>query len=176
MIPDGFTSELELHWLEEQALKHHAIVEIGCWIGRSTWALAHTPGYVLSIDNWIGNDHSFLPTDIHDLPDGGLPKFAENMAGQIEAGKVIPLRMISQLAARLFPVPCFDMVFIDGDHRFGAVWADITEWQSKLLKGALLCGHNYEPCWKDDVMRVVDELVPDRQLVSGTSLWWKEMP
>jgi hypothetical protein len=174
MIPDGFTSELDLQWLEQQALTHTAIVEIGCWIGRSTSVLAKTSGFVLCIDDWQGTDHGFMPTDIHNLPDGGLPAFAENMKDKL--GKVIPFRLPSQQAATLFPLPCFDMVFIDGDHRYRSVWYDIIRWTRLLKKGGLLCGHNYEDCWKKDVVRAVDELIPDRQLVPNTSLWWKVMP
>jgi hypothetical protein len=176
MIPDGFTSDAELAWLRVQAAQHSAIVEIGCWIGRSTWALSKTPGFVLCVDDWAGDGHGFLPTDISDFspfPNGGLDAFASNMADKM--GKVIPLRMKSQDAADLFPIPCFDMVWIDGDHRYGWAREDIQKWTWTLKKGGLLCGHNYEECWKDDVMRVVDELVPDRQLVPGTSIWWKEL-
>lgn len=173
MIPDGFTSELELQWLREQARTRHAIVEIGCWIGRSTSALVETPGFVLCVDNWKGK-YGFMPTDLHNLPGGGFPAFVTNMADQL--GKVIPLRMRSQEAAALFPVPCFDMIFIDGDHRYDSVRADIIMWEQNLKSGGLLCGHNYEPCWKDDVVRAVDELVPDRRLVPNTSIWWKVTP
>ena len=171
MIPDGFTSELDLAWLKEQALTHHAIVEIGCWIGRSTWALAHTSGFVLCVDDWGNTEHGFMPTDIHNLPDGGLQDFANNMADKM--GKVIPLRLRSQEAAKLFPLPCFDMIFIDGDHRYESVCEDIAQWSWLLKPNGLLCGHNYEDCWKADVVRAVDELVPDRSLVEGTSIWWK---
>ena len=173
MIPDGFTSELDLKWLEEQALTHTAIVEIGCWIGRSTSALAKTPGFVLCVDDWADTPYGFMPTDIHNLPDGGFPAFAENMSSLM--GKVVPLRMRSQEAYKLFPTPCFDMVFIDGDHRYESVTEDILMWDSLLKKGGLLCGHNYEDCWKNDVVRAVDELVPQRNLVPGTSIWWTVM-
>ncbi len=178
MIPDGFTSELELAWLEEQALKHYAIVEIGCWIGRSTSALSATSGFVLCVDDWAGKGAGFLPTDItldgfKKFPSGGREHFAKNMANKM--GKVIPLQMRSQEAAELFPIPCFDMVFIDGDHQYKSVYLDILRWEELLLDGGLLCGHNYEDCWKNDVVRAVDELVPDRSLVSGTTIWYKEL-
>lgn len=173
MIP-GFTSELELEWLEQQAFVYEAIVEIGCWVGRSTSALAKTSGFVLCIDDWAGTGHGFLPTDIPEgfknFPNGGLYDFAKNMKPLM--GKVIPLRMRSQEAAKLFPLACFDMVFIDGDHRYESVYEDIRSWHGLLKIGGLLCGHNYELCWKDDVVRAVDELIPNRKLVKDTTIWW----
>lgn len=175
MIPDGFTSDVELAWLQNQALSHRAIVEIGCWVGRSTWALSQTNGFVLCVDDWAATGHGFLKTDISDFspfPDGGFMHFYGNMVDKM--GKVIPLRMKSQDAAHLFPVACFDMVFIDGDHRYESVFEDIAKWRELIKVGGLLCGHNYEPCWKDDVVKAVDKLVPDRQLVPGTSIWYKE--
>lgn len=173
MIPDGFTSELELQWLRDQAKSRYAIVEIGCWIGRSTSALASTPGFVLCIDDWSGTNRGFMPTDVHNLPNGGFDEFVSNMGNLGLMGKVIPLRANSQWVSILFPTPCFDMIFIDGDHKYGSVYIDISFWNKTLKSGGLLCGHNYEPCWKDDVVRAVDELVPERKLVPDTSIWWK---
>ena len=171
MIP-ALMSDLELQWLEKQALEHSAIVEIGCWLGGSTQVLANTHGFVLCVDDWSGTERGFLPTDVDmtKYPDGGFVDFCKNM--KILLGKVIPLRMKSQKAFTLFPAPCFDMVFIDGDHKYDSVWLDIYNWRRLLKPDGLLCGHNYEDCWKDDVVRAVDELVPNKNIVPGTSIWW----
>lgn len=54
----------------------------------------------------------------------------------------------------------FDFVFIDGDHRYAGVTADIALWQHKVREGGLLCGHDYSSPNKNyKVTQAVDEFV-----------------
>lgn len=75
-------------------------------------------------------------------------------------------------AAKLFTdVGCkFDMVWIDGDHRYESVKADLLAWTPLLVPDGLLCGHDraYHP-----VERAVRELVGPVSFDHG--IWYKEM-
>lgn len=57
-----------------------------------------------------------------------------------------------------------DFIYLDGDHRYAAVRADIEAWWPKLSDRGMLAGHDYS----DDlpgVQQAVDEFARDRGLV-----------
>jgi hypothetical protein len=62
-------------------------------------------------------------------------------------------------AARQIADHSLDFAFIDADHSYAAVAADIAAWQPKLKPGGWLCGHDYHGIdgieW--GVKRAVDE-------------------
>ena len=47
-----------------------------------------------------------------------------------------------------------DCVFVDGDHSYGAVLADLSFWWTKVRTGGQLLGDDY---WMPDVQRAVDQ-------------------
>lgn len=66
----------------------------------------------------------------------------------------------------------FDFVFIDAAHDYESVKADIQAWMPKVKEGGILAGHDYCEAWPG-VKKVVDELLPNRQL--NKSVWWIRM-
>lgn len=167
----GWMTHDELKWLASQAETHTEIVEIGSWMGRSARTLAeNTRGRVLCVDTWHGSEEHIaeLGGDCGDrLWDG----FRFNMLG---CDNIHALRERSPDAIRSLPPDMmFDMIFIDGDHAYEAVAADIREWSRKLAPGGILCGHDYTEGW-EGVRRAVDELLPGRKVVEGTSIWYVE--
>lgn len=70
-----------------------------------------------------------------------------------------------------------DFVFIDADHTYSAVKADIQAWAPKIKGGGLLCGHDYgtSPGSPEGVKRAVDDYCRSegRTLTTGEgSVWW----
>ena len=69
-----------------------------------------------------------------------------------------------------------DFVFLDADHTYEAVKADISAWIPKIKKNGLLCGHDYAhpnfPAW--GVKRAVDEFCNDNgyKLELGDDYTW----
>ena len=63
-------------------------------------------------------------------------------------------RKTSIEAAQSFADGFFDLIFIDGDHTYDAVKADLAAWWPKLKIGGIFCGDDY--VWPD-VKRAVDE-------------------
>ncbi len=171
LLIDGWMSTAELIWLAEQARQHRRIVEVGSWLGRSAVALAdNCPGWVYCVDLWDGN---LAPG----ISGGGwtaeacYEAFSHNMGGRIN---VIPLQMSSlQAASWAFPLLPFDMIFLDADHSYEAVKADIQAWRPLLVPGGLLCGHDFSEEF-DGVRRAVRELLPNYHLGPGWLWYWKE--
>ena len=51
--------------------------------------------------------------------------------------------MPSLAAATLFPNDSLDFVFIDADHAYDAVRADVTAWRPNVKVGGTLAGHDW---------------------------------
>ena len=67
------------------------------------------------------------------------------------------LRMDTVAAARLFEDEHFDFVFIDADHSYESVKADIGAWAPKVRMNGSLLGHDYSPKFPG-VVKAVNEL------------------
>lgn len=70
-----------------------------------------------------------------------------------------------------------DFIFIDADHTYSAVNADIQAWAPKIKVGGLLCGHDYgtSPSSPEGVKRAVDDYCrsQDRTINTGEgAVWW----
>ena len=132
-------------------------VEIGAWLGKST---AYMGVEILNsgkqirfdvVDTWQGSEgeldawHSLAKQeDIFQL-------FTKNT--QAVAAVVSPVRSSSVEAAKSYPDGSIDFIFIDANHSYEFVKADIAAWYPKLKKGGYIGGHDYN--W-ESVKRAVD--------------------
>jgi SAM-dependent methyltransferase len=77
-------------------------------------------------------------------------------------------RMLGEEAAAKIPDGTLDFVYIDAQHHYEAVKADMALWYSKVKPGGLLAGHDYMdgsfPFGEFGVKSAVDEFVRERQL------------
>jgi precorrin-6B methylase 2 len=143
---EGWTHKEELWWLNHVAKSMENIVEIGCWKGRSSHALlSGCKGTVYCIDNFKGNPDERETTHKEAQEKDISIEFMENV-GHFPNMKLF--KMDSVEAASKFSDNSVDMVFIDGDHSYQAVYNDIMAWYPKCRK--LLCGHdlNLDSVWK----------------------------
>lgn len=67
------------------------------------------------------------------------------------------LRMSTVDAATHFPKEYFDFCFIDADHTYEGVKADIEAWLPKIRKGGWMMGHDYNQTDFPGVVRAVRE-------------------
>jgi MMP 1-O-methyltransferase len=172
MIP-GWMGRGPRQWLAEQAARHRRIVEVGVWMGRSTAILAHhTPGTVWAVDHWQGTPHD--PEQHALYPDAARAELAfhENLGTHIMAGKVRVVDLPSLDAARFLAhtESRFDFVFIDADHSYEAVSADIDAWLPLVADGGLLAGHDYKPNYPG-VMQAVDDAFAHESIIGPGSIW-----
>lgn len=66
------------------------------------------------------------------------------------------------------------LVFIDGDHEYGAVRDDLKVWHSKLRSNGVLAGHDYS-LFRPGVIRAVHEFAADVGLpvwLGPDHMWW----
>jgi predicted O-methyltransferase YrrM len=159
---EGFMTEVCLQWLSKTAQTMAGILEVGSHYGRSTHALlSGCRGQVIAVDPWQGTTREGKPRQ------QVFEQFIRNVGYFPNLGV---LRMPSSAAARLFRGQSFDMVFIDGNHAYDYVKADIEAWLPKTRK--LICGHDFSKNWPG-VVQAVEELFPDRYELVGDrcSIW-----
>lgn len=166
----------ELDWLAEQAAAHESIVEIGCFLGRSTRAFAdNTPGRIMAIDTWRDADaHPFVGHRSRPdvwlsedwLFEGFLHNVSDLIPDKLEVRRRKSLAAAQELAAE---GKRFDLVFIDAAHDYENVKADILAWRPLLNPDGLLCGHDFTSK-HPGVIQAVRELLPNKQLVD--TIWY----
>jgi predicted O-methyltransferase YrrM len=135
------------------------VLEIGSWIGFSTltWAQAldeFVPhkGSILCVDPWA----SYWSTD--EIQAGGVAATMDFMARSGLSYDLFrhnltlapPDIRIDHLRGRSADVlayladRAFDVIFVDGDHRYAAVASDLRQADRLLAEGGLLCGDDLE--------------------------------
>lgn len=168
-IPAGCPPR-DLYWLAEQARNCRKILELGVLHGRSVRAMLDNSGArVWCVDSWRGPGAS--------IPGGPRGRRATEEDYQIFLAniadvkhRVIIFRMTTDEAYRRLSRDFFDMIFIDANHSYEAVRADIINYLPVLKKGGLMCGHDYNKNWPG-VVRAVNELIKNPQK-AGKALWW----
>ena len=141
------------------------VLEVGSYAGASaiTWALAiksreDRTGQVLCIDPW----RNYLSEE--DIETSATPDVLRDMAQALESGQVFSLfdhnvraaqvsEIVRPLRGRFVDVASStssascDIVYIDANHKYAAVVADL-ECAARLVRpGALLCGDDLEIQW-----------------------------
>jgi predicted O-methyltransferase YrrM len=133
-----------LHQLVVDRMPPGAVVELGSWRGLSTvWlaagAVDRADGTRLyAIDTWVGEGWpGYAPFLVGYTPGQLHREFIENLeqAGVREA--VEPIRATTQQAAKGWTTP-IGLLFIDANHAYEAVRADLEAWGASLVPGGYI--------------------------------------
>lgn len=179
----GWMHRRELAWLAERARESAVIVEVGAWLGRTTRVFAdHTAGQVVAIDPWDGytNDDGTLAEWMLRRAGGSWAKayqaFRSHVADALKDGRVSVIRKPSLEAApvlaRKLKGQLADFIFLDGDHRYEAVLADIHAFAPFVKPGGILAGHDYGRADWPGVQRAVDGLFEPVAVNIVRTIWW----
>ena len=153
-------------------------VEVGVYRGRMSRRLLSDPTiFLFMVDSWqaAGEADSYCTTDDH------IARFTqeEHDAAMNEAldavsefpGRYKVLRMPSVEAAKQFKDGSLDFVFLDADHSYEAVRADIAAWWPKVRLRGVLGGHDYRDERNFGVIRAVGEAF-DAVRLGGNHTWF----
>jgi hypothetical protein len=145
----------ELQWLFEQAKGMKSIVELGSWKGRSTHALASgCTGMVFAIDHFQGTEY-LRSSSMKEAVEGtikqqfltNLDSFTNVCCCEGDTAKAA----VAFGEAASNPI---DMLFVDADHSYSAVKAELLAWWQIPRK--LLAGHDR---YENGLPRIVSELL-----------------
>jgi hypothetical protein len=178
-IPGWFDYQNLYEAMVERADDGATFVEVGAYLGRSTWFLADAVKrsgkeirlFIVDLwDGWFYDDYN-QQTPMRESGDV-FWHFMNNMRQGGVDDAICPLRMPSARAAELFEDGSLDFVFIDGDHGYKAVCDDIRSWFPKVKRKGILAGHDYTNPDFPGVRRAADEMFAHQGLtlqVNGTS-------
>lgn len=122
------------------------VVEVGCWLGRSTTyvgRLCRTLGAELTcVDTWAGSSDRFDAAYRAQL---AARDVEAEFRAHLEALGATPtvVRRPSVDAAASFDEGSLDLVFLDASHDEAAVGADLRAWWPRLRAGGVLAGHDF---------------------------------
>jgi predicted O-methyltransferase YrrM len=182
-LPQGWMGKRCRRWLRSAVravTRGGVVVEVGSWRGRSTTVLAaHMPpaARLYAVDTWAGvPDDPDQHVELYEGAGDVYADFCRNLAGPIRSERLIPLRMTSLEGAaelgRRLGAHSVDLVFIDADHRYEAVRADIEAFLPLVKPGGVLGGHDYG--WPG-VRQAVEEMLPGHG-TAPTSIWFYRVP
>lgn len=114
-----------------------AVLEVGCFLGKSTVAMAPHAQNLICVDPWTGS----LDGDPGDDTQGELwyNTFLQNIKPWVH--KIMVIRAHSWQVAFHMRRP-LDLIYIDGDHRFNAVVLDVKTFKPYLAPGGVMVFHD----------------------------------
>jgi predicted O-methyltransferase YrrM len=140
-----------------------AIVEVGTFRGRSTTALA--------LGSRLGRRNRVFAVDPHEKFTGVFggafgPKDQAALYRNItraDVGDIVAVVSLpSRAAARSWTEKNVSLLWIDGDHRYEAVFSDYSAWSGFLIAGGIVAFHDRAAL---GVAKLVEELVQNHQLL-----------
>lgn len=139
------------------------IMELGVWRGENA---KHILEKIYPRHFWLV-DNGYYPE---------LMKWLDDTKKMVN---VHYLKLESKLMAHFFKDEILDMIFIDANHSYESVKLDIELWTSKVKKGGVISGHDYNHHHGTGVKQAVDEAFGDKVFIQkeengeeGPWLWW----
>lgn len=168
------------------------VAELGCFTGKSTLTiLPYVTDELVCVD-WFRGSPGLAGED----PLNNIYR-TRDVFGQFRKNIGLDPRVMiivsdTARAASLFKDRSFDVIFVDGDHRYEGAKRDLEAWRPKLRSGGLFCGHDFERLLVDcdperveayckhgtefgdgvhyGVIKAVTEMFPDVQ--HSSSVWY----
>lgn len=183
-----------LHRLSEAVSRFpfREIVEVGSWAGGNALGIAsNVPclDQLYCVDTWAGtparngaDSTTVIAAAIS--PDKVYATFLKNVRGRLFAGGrggsgygcgITPCRGTSEFWAKNWPHQVA-AIFIDADHSYEGVKADLKGWWPHVRPGGLFCGHDYHLF--PGVKQAVDEWVAAQglELLVEEECWFVKKP
>ena len=158
----------------------HIIAEVGVWKGRTCKSVLAKCGDVISqywaIDQWCCLGENYGGRQGGATEEQWEQMYLYTCRLMTFFPQLHVLRMTSIEASKLFTKGYFDMVFIDADHSYEHVKADIEAWLPLVKEGGLLAGHDYGARKHAGVKRAVNESFGDDiELTDECNIWIKRI-
>lgn len=136
--------------IKEYNKNNLVVAEIGTYVGATTVKAAslvkHFKGNYIAID-WFqgspGTEGVHYNSTLDNKPVFDI--FMDNIK-EVGVDDIVKVYNTTSLeAANLIPDKSLDICFIDADHKYNAIKADINAYLPKIKPGGIICGHDFEP-------------------------------
>lgn len=174
----GWKTRDELVWIGQHASRSQTVIDVGCWRGRTTKLMASVMkpyGKVIAVDNLQAKYSGETARNEIASREGKLrilTDFMGNLYEEIHGGQVHGIFLDGDEARRavaaLLGGSKADFAWIDGNHDYEDVAADIRAYRPLMAPGSVFAGHDYEPAFPG-VVRAVNDLCPDFERGPGTA-------
>ena len=174
-LPEGYFTEADIkeyrHLMSCVPLGG-TIVELGCYKGRSICSVAdiikerNLKVFVVDIFTWTENEKTEEQKKI-------TIEYEQEFRDNVALFGIFPvvMRMKTDEAYLYIADNIIDLILIDADHSYEAVFNDIKNWETKC-KGTV-AGHDY--VWDHPgVIRAVDEIYGKVNVGINSSVWSKQ--
>jgi beta-1,4-mannosyl-glycoprotein beta-1,4-N-acetylglucosaminyltransferase len=182
-LPEGWFTDVDINTyrgMYESLPDHAAVIELGTWKGRSLCSVAdiiQRKGIrVTAIDTFEGTDSTpeenatlvleAKKVNIQDI-------FEENLRAFGIRGYVTVIKGSSADTHTMFVDKTFDLLFLDADHSYDAVFNDIRNWYWKVKPHGIFAGHDI--AWTS-VAKAVEGIFWNTFTWDGRNLWWVVKP
>lgn len=158
-----------LDLLRHVAAPDMVAAEVGVLQGDFAIEIAKTlnPRFLTLVDLWDTQDAAVYPGGFSGLTLGDHQNHYEYVCKRFYKFPCVSImRMLSTQAADLLYPKSFDFVYIDANHTYEAVKADLDAWYPLVKDGGWICGHDYTGPHKG-VKKAVDEFLEDRSYKLG---------
>jgi hypothetical protein len=161
----GWMSSAELEFIAKFAKESTLIIEIGCYYGRTTMALAdNTDGVVIAVDPYMG-EYPIANQGVKlDFDEPVYQDFLYNLSEHLTTGKVVHHRT----TINDIPIYPADFAFIDGDHTYEGCLNDIRHCML-MVRSGIIAGHDWGTPGFPGVNKAVRELLGEPNIVD--TLW-----
>jgi len=151
------------------------LLEVGSWIGTSSKAIAKAMGdsILWCVDTWEGSPDLTGIVALHYGSDRLFHLWENNVRDYGYPHRIHPVRGQSTQVAKLWELP-LDFIFIDADHSYEAVKADLQAWLKHLKPTGIIAGHDYNVPQFPGVTKAVNEILKEVHHVS--TVWWAKPP
>ena len=148
------------------------VVEIGTWVGATAIAMESAgAASILCVDTFEGSsDANDQTSQSGKSRDEIYALFVDNVGYRLGRTIFADVGKSAEVAEDYLHSE-FDLVFIDADHRYEAVKADLAAWVPKVRTGGIVACHDYG-LWPG-VTRAVDELGVKFTLAGKSLAWWR---
>lgn len=145
-----------------------SFVEVGCFAGESAvvWHQSLPNAMIFCIDPW---ESGYDPKDVASSHNMRLVEEAFDKR-TVDCYRLTKLKGTSKDFQDHPWLLSVDAAYIDGEHTYDGVKADIEFWLPRCKLA--ICGHDYHHNWPD-VIRVVNEFFGKPDLVFSDSSWLK---
>lgn len=184
----------------QQAPQNAVLVEVGVAFGRSLAFLAseaiwtgRRDLWIYGVDPWVddwtqphgwteterpswGAEHAEWARSMGGPFNAFVQKMRDHAPAELERVQVVRGfgRDLAAFVKSAHPTAPVSFVFIDGDHRYESVKADIDAWKPVVMSGGILAGHDYTHEFPGVVKAVAESWPSGGISTRGTSWVWRK--